>query len=289
MKNKLMILVAFAMFLFGASTGLAGPSYLGSAQNFAVLGGSTVTNTGPTLLRGSLGVDPGSAISGFPPGIVTGGSIYGPGGGGVSNLAQGAALTAYNTLAGQSATQTLTGQDLGGKTLSPGVYFFKTSAQLTGTLTLDFTSDPDGDFVFQIGTTLTTASNSVVDVIKGSSLSGVYWQVGSSATLGTSTVFAGNIIADQSITLNTTAGILCGRAIALNGAVTLDNNLISNNNTAQDFHEISGLIRSDFGSYGFSGGSGTIPTVVPVPGALLLVGSGLGSLFAFRKRLSSAA
>jgi hypothetical protein len=287
MKSKLMTLVVFAMFLYGSSTGLAGPSYLGSAQDFAVLGSATVTNTGPTTIYGSLGVDPGSAITGFPPGSVTGGSIYGPGG--VSNLAQGAALTAYNTLAGQSATQTLTGQDLGGLTLSPGVYFFQTTAQLTGTLTLDFTSDPDGDFVFQVGTALTTASSSSVNVIGGGSQSGVYWLMGvtggagtGSATLGFDTTFAGNIIALDSITLITSADILCGRAIALNGAVTLGNNRISNNNTLEDF----GSDRSDFGSYGFSGGS---VSVVPVPGALLLVGSGLGSLLAFRKRLSSAA
>jgi type VI secretion system secreted protein VgrG len=197
----------------------------------------------------------------------------------VSNLAQSDVLAAYNTLAGQSVTQTLTGQDMGGFTLSPGVYFFQTSAQLTGTLTLDFTSDPDGDFVFQVGTALTTASSSSVDVINGSPLSGVYWQVGSSATLGSGTMFAGNILADQSITLVSTADILCGRAIALNGAVTLDDNRISNNNSLEDF----GSGRSDFGSYGFSGGS---PTVIPAPGAFLLVAVGMASLSVFRKRTS---
>jgi hypothetical protein len=210
---------------------------------------------------------------------VTGGSIYGPGG--VSNLAQSDALTAYNTLKALAPTSDLTGQDLGTVgTLSPGVYHFDTTAQLTGTLTLDFTADPDGDFVFQIGTALTTASSSVVDVINGGPLSGVYWQVGSSATLGTTTMFAGNILADQSITLNTAADILCGRAIALNAAVTLDTNLISNNNTLEDF----GSDRSDFGSYGFSGGE---TPVIPVPGAFLLACSGMGSLFAFGRRFCS--
>jgi type VI secretion system secreted protein VgrG len=275
MKTKLLTFVAFAMLLYCASTGLAGPSYLSSAQDFAVLGNTGVTNTGSTTIYGSVGVDPYSltAITGFPPGIVTGGSIYGPGG--VSNLAQSDALTAYTTLAGLSGTD-LTGQDLGGKTLSPGVYSFSSSAQLTGALTLDFSSNPNGDFVFQIGSTLTTASNSSVNVINGSPLSGVYWQVGSSATLGTDTMFAGNILADQSITLVTSADILCGRAFALNGAVTMDTNRISNNNTLEDFD--SG--RSDFGSYGFSGGT----PVIPVPGAFLLACSGIGSVVAFRRK-----
>jgi type VI secretion system secreted protein VgrG len=281
MKSKFLIFVAFAMLLYGSSTGLAGPSQLGSAQDFAVLGASTVTNTGPTTIYGSLGVDPGSAITNFPPGTVTGGSIYGAGG--VSNLAQIDALAAYNTLKVLPfpGANDLTGQDLGGMTLAPGVYHFDTTAGLTGALTLDFTTDPDADFVFQIGTALTTGSGSSVIVINGSPLSGVYWLMGTtggsgtgSTTLGSSTVFAGNILALDSIWFGSTAKILCGRAIALNAEVTMIDNVISNNNTLEDF----GSGREDFGSYGFSGG------VIPAPGAFLLGSIGVAFVGWLRRR-----
>ncbi len=134
--------------------------------------------------------------------------------------------TAYNTLAGMACNTDLTGQDLGGLTLTPGVYCFSSSAQLTGNLTLDAQGNSQALFVFQIGSTLTTATNASVVVINGGQDCNVSWQVGSSATLGTATAFVGNILALTSITLNTTASV-SGRVLARNGAVTLDNNAIT--------------------------------------------------------------
>jgi type VI secretion system secreted protein VgrG len=198
---------------------------LGTADSFAVLAGSTVTNTGATNVHGNLGVWPGTAITGFPPGIVSGGTIHANDA--VAMQAQSDLTTAYNFAAGQPCGTVLTGQDLGGLTLTSGVYCFASSAQLTGTLTLDAQGDPNAVFLFQIGSTLTTASSSSVVFINGGQGDSVFWQVGSSATLGTTTAFAGNILALSSITLNTGANIQCGRALARNGAVTMDTNDVS--------------------------------------------------------------
>ncbi|MDO9384093.1 MAG: ice-binding family protein [Hyphomicrobiaceae bacterium] len=199
---------------------------LGSAADFGVLAGSTVSNTGPSVIQGSVGVSPGGAVVGFPPGIVLPpGVIHAADA--TASQAQTDLTTAYNTLMGMPSQVDLTGQDLGGLILTSGVYSFNTSAQLTGVVTLDGQGNPASPFVFQIGTTLTTASNSAVLLINGANGNNVYWTVGSSATLGTNTVFAGNIVALSSITLNTGASINCGRALARNGAVTLDNNTIT--------------------------------------------------------------
>ena len=198
---------------------------LGTADPFAVLAGSTVTNTGATTVHGNLGVWPGTAVTGFPPGNVSGGTIHASDA--VAMQAQSDLTTAYNFAAGESCGTSLTGQDLGGLTLTPGVYCFTSSAQLTGALTLNAQGNPNAVFVFQIGSTLTTASASSVAFTNGGEGDSVFWQVGSSATLGTSTAFAGNILALTSITLNTTASIGCGRALARNGAVTMDTNDVS--------------------------------------------------------------
>jgi hypothetical protein len=140
---------------------------LGTAASFAVLGGSTVTNTGPTKVNGDLGVSPGSAVTGFPPGTVTGGAIHAADA--VALQAQNDVTTAYNNLAGQACTADLTGQDLGGKTLISGVYCFTSSAQLTGTLTLNAQGNAAAVFIFKTVSTLTTASSSSVLVINGGS------------------------------------------------------------------------------------------------------------------------
>lgn len=196
---------------------------LGTAANFGVLGGSTVTNTGATTVTGDVGVSPGSAITGFPPGVVNG-TIHAANA--TAQQAQSDATTAYNFLAGQACTTSLTGQDLGGLTLTPGVYCFSSSAQLTGILTLDALGDPDAVFIFQIATTLTTASGSSVRVINGGQNCNVFFGIGSSATLGSTTSFAGNILAVESITLNTGTS-MSGRALARTGAVTLDTNNVN--------------------------------------------------------------
>lgn len=203
------------------ATAVAPP--LGAAATFAVLGASTVTNTGASMVSGDLGVSPGGAPVGFPPGIVTG-TIHAANA--ASLAAQNAATTIYNTLAGQACDLDLSGVNLGGRTLTPGTYCFSTSAQLTGTLTLNGLGNAGAVWVFQIGSTLTTASGSDVVYINAGRSCGTFWQVGSSATLGTSTDFAGNVVALASITA-TTGADNDGFLFARTGAVTLDTNTVS--------------------------------------------------------------
>lgn len=197
---------------------------LGSAQSFAVVGGSAVTNTGSSVISGDLGLSPGSAVTGFPPGTVISGTIHAADA--AAAAAQGAVANAYNALASQTCTQDLTGQDLGGLTLTSGVYCFSSSAQLTGALTLDAQGNQNAVFIFKIGTTFTTASASSVVLINGASPCNVFWQVSTSATIGTGSMLAGNVLALSSITVTTGAQIM-GRALARNGAVTLDTNQIT--------------------------------------------------------------
>jgi hypothetical protein len=200
---------------------------LGTAADFAAVAATTITNTGPTQVTGDLGVYPGTAIVGFPPGIIDGTAYAGvpP-----ADTAAADAETAYNAAAGQPCDVTLSNPDLGGVTLAPGVTCFSVSnVGLTGTLTLDAGGDPNAAWIIKTGSTLTTASNSAVVLIGGATPcnnNNITWQVGSSATLGSSTSFIGNILASASVTLNTNAtstGSLYGNT----GAVTMDSNRVS--------------------------------------------------------------
>jgi hypothetical protein len=198
---------------------------LGSAATFAVLGGSAVTNTGATVVTGDLGVSPGTSISGFPPGMVTG-SVHSADP--TSTAAQGAIGTAYGFAAGEPCDTNLTGLNLGGMTLTPGVYCFDSSAQLTGLLKLDALNDPNAKWLFQVTSSLTTASNAAVVLVNGASQCSnhVNWQIGSSATVGSGSLFLGNILANTSITLASGANST-GSLYAHTGAVTMDTNKVS--------------------------------------------------------------
>lgn len=218
------VVLASLLTVVFASTAVAAqpPVGLGTADSFAVLAGSTVTNTGPSVVHGNLAVSPGAAVTGFPPGTVFG-TIHAADG--VAGQAKTDLTTAYNDAAGRTPPNSVSG-DLGGQTLTPGVYKSTSSLGLTGALTLDAQGDPNAVFVFQAGSTLITASGSSVVLIGGAQACNVFWQIGSSATLGTNSTFRGNILALTSGTLNTGASV-DGRVLARNGAVTLDDNVIT--------------------------------------------------------------
>lgn len=325
LKKLIFALAAAPMMLFGASqTSGAVLPVLGTAQDFAVLGHTTVTNTGPTVIFGSgdtianTGVfqaGGANATTGFS---TAGNTFVGPGsntdgpgivvapaaihnGSPVADLARNDLISAYVALASYGTATDLTGQILGDgvggvvPVLGPGVYSFASTAQLNGTIQLDAGGIDGGVWIFQIGTDLTTASASAVELINpGGNLGsdvGVYWVLGTSdtpglgsATLGTGTAFEGNILALTSITLNTGATIYNGRALARNGAVTLDTNTISNICPPASSSPNSGP--------GFSGGLGfdsdtgeLVPVVIiPEPGTTLLAACGLMILLVHQSR-----
>jgi cell division septation protein DedD len=199
------------------------PVGLGTAESYSVLGGQAVTNTGPSTLSGDLGVSPGTAITGFPPGTVGGATHAGDA---AAAQAQSDLVVAYDDAAGRAPTANIAG-DLVDLTLPGGVYKSSGPIGLSGTLTLDGENDPSSVFIFQIASTLITASSSHINLINGAQPCHVYWQVGSSATLGTTSSFIGTIMALTSISV-TTGTTVDGRALARNGQVSLDNNVFTN-------------------------------------------------------------
>jgi hypothetical protein len=226
---------------------------LGTSADYAVLGGSTVTNTGPSTLDGSLGLWPGTSITGFPPGKVL------PSGttdrtNAAAQQAQSDLTAAYGNAAGRSVGTTTTA-DLSHLILGPGVYAgpSRSPLGLTGPLVLDGAGDPSSVFIFLTDSTLITGSSSTVRLINGAQECNVFWQVGSSATLGTDSVFRGNILALTSITV-TTGVIVYGRALARNGAVTLDNDTFVEPTCSQP-----GVLPGTTASTAPSGGSGPNP------------------------------
>jgi len=221
-KNSIIIGLAivasglgFAGVIMAAST-----VNLGTADNFAVLAGSAITNTGPTIINGDLGISPGTAVTGFVPSA--GQHIADA----VAVQAKTDLTTAYNNAAGQTPVSTVP-TELGGTTKLAGIYDSAAGTfGITGTLTLDAQGNPNAVFIFKTASTLTTAGASNVNLVNGAQACNVFWQVGSSATLGTNSTFKGNILALTSITLTTGANV-SGRVLARNGAVTLDSNTVT--------------------------------------------------------------
>jgi ice-binding like protein/PEP-CTERM motif-containing protein len=249
MKWKHLVLSAVLAFT-SLQTTQARAISLGSADSFALLGGAGVTNTGSSVINGNVGSAPTPAVTGFPPGIVNNGILYAAADS-VTTQAHTDLIAAWTEA--QAAPGGTTGPaDLGGASLVPGVYTYATSAPWTaGTLTLDGQGNPDAEWIFQIGSSLTTPGAATVALINGASPDHVFWQLGSFASIGATNTFAGNILAQTDITLG--GGTLDGRALAITGTVAI---------TAAE----------------------TVNAVIPEPGTFLLLGSGLVSLLAFKKR-----
>lgn len=228
--SALMALGLFlGLVLLGATTAVAAgsgqpPVPLGTAGPFAVLAGQTITNTGPSTISGDLGVDPGTAIVGFPPGVQVTGTQYRADG--VASGAQSALTTAYNNAAGRTPSTPVLANTLANQVLAPGVYSSTSGLAVGGTVTLNGGGNPGAVFIFQAGTTLITASNTTIALTGGAQACNVFWQVGSSATLGTGTTFVGSVLALTSITAET-GSTVSGRLLARNGSVSLDDSTVT--------------------------------------------------------------
>lgn len=217
------VLLILAFFISNAMAQQAAVQ-TGDTKNFAILAGSTITNTGSTVVYGDIGLFPGTSFTGSAD-IVLDGEIFLTDTD--ASLAKDALVEAYNDVAGRTPV-TIIATELGGQTLLPGVYASESGTfEITGTLTLDAQGDPEALFIFQMASTLITASNSKIELTNAANSCEIYWQVGSSATLGVDSSFAGRIYASESITLNNGAEV-AGQILAMTGAVTLDNNVVSN-------------------------------------------------------------
>ncbi|HSZ14236.1 MAG TPA: ice-binding family protein [Solirubrobacteraceae bacterium] len=258
-RAALIPLALLSTLLFaGSAMGATASVGLGTAASFSVLGGSTVTNTGPTTMFGSLGLAPGSSVTGAP--HVLGATHVDDA---VAVAAKNALTTAYDEAASRPSNGSA-GTDLAGQVFLPGVRTASSSLLLSsGSVTLDAQGNRDAVFIFQVATTLITGSNTSVKLINGAQACNVFWQVGSSATLGTGTSFAGTIMASATITANTAATIH-GRLLASTGAVNLDTNTITTSNCPSSETGSGGgaetatsEIPGTLGGPGAGGGSGT--------------------------------
>lgn len=253
----LVTLLMVSMVTFPVSAASTVKVELGSASTFAVLAGSGITNTGTTTIGGdaggNVGVYPGTSF--VDTGVSMTGRVYLSDEFGIASLAQADLTTAYNDAAGRTPTVAITA-DLSGTTLTPGVYNSESSIAITGTLTLDAQGDPEAVFIFQAGSTLTTAPNSEVKLINGAQYCRVFWQVGSSATLGTNSKFVGHLLAFTSITANTGA-VVQGQLLARNGAVTLDTNTITNGVCAAVYPPLINVVKTP-SPLAITSGAGTV-------------------------------
>jgi len=248
-----------SLLMASSALGAAAPVGLGPAASFSVLGGSTVTNTGPTTMLGDLGLSPGSSVTGAP--HVLGQTHVDDA---VAIGAKNALTTAYNDAASRPSSSSA-GTDLAGQTFLPGVRTASSSLLLSsGSVTLDAQGDPNAVFIFQIATTLITGSNTTVQLINGAQACNVFWQIGSSATLGTGTRFVGTVMAAATITAKTAATIH-GRLLARTGAVNLDTNTITTSNCPSSVSGSGGGTETTTGAPTGGGGSGTSPTTTTRP------------------------
>jgi hypothetical protein len=272
---------------------------LGTAAPFAVLAGTDITNTSPSTISGDIGVDPGTAITGFPPGTVNGTTHAADA---VALQAQSDLTTAYTDAANRTPVTAEANPDLTGLTLAPGTYSAG-AVGLSGTVTLDGQGDPNAVFIFQAASTLITGSGSKVALIGGAQPCNVFWQVTSSATLGTNSTFVGTVMALTSATVQTGATVQ-GRILARNGGVTLDDNTITvpacttaatptttapavtatTSVPATTAPAATGVIPSGAPHTGVGGAAHSGNSVLVVLGGLALVGAGLAASMAILRR-----